>query len=208
MARYDRSGVGSEPAEKSVTAAAIQKKQNPRLLFAFAGLLTGLSLAVPAAMMVFVWPANRTRFHPANGWWEGAVWWPVVLGEIALSLACGRAGRGLAARAEPSAQQIAVGSKAGLSHSVATGVSLVLPLAIVALILGSVAYLWASALSAGVGLVWGGLAGIAVASAGLLAADPVFTQRWLRSFATVAFVLAALGIFTQSPYSCLNLHNV
>lgn len=201
----------THPAAQNGRGAVVIRMQRPhsRLRIAVAGLLTGLSPALPAVLMVFLWPRNRESFHPANGWWEGEVWWGYVFGGIALSLVCGLAGKGLAARTELSAHPIAAGSKTRLWPFIATGASLVLSLAVVALVLGPIEYLWASNLNAGVYLVLGGLAGIAVAAVGLPAADPVFTRKWLRPFGSIALVLAVLGdLFTIPLFWFLTLHNL
>ena len=61
--------VDSDPAEQGEASAA--KWQNRRVQLTAAALLAGLSVAVPAVMMVFVRPLNGASIDIVDGEWVG-----------------------------------------------------------------------------------------------------------------------------------------
>jgi hypothetical protein len=215
-----------------------------------AALLTGLSIAVPAAIMVFIYPLNHDGFHYVNGRWRGEIWWSYVYIGMAVSIGLGLAGIVLAARSKAGAYRTPEGqdvkSRRGLitparvpqlftllvlifgsaafivigivTHlvpigdwialvllgvslaciavmvrSAATAASLVLPVAVVALIMGQLVGLDVSHSTVGRLLIGAGVVGIAVAAWGISASDLAVTRRWLLPFTNIAFVLALLG---------------
>lgn len=180
----------SGPAENREVAE--DKRNNPRILLTVATLLTGLSIAVPAAIMVFVLPRNRAEFEYEDRYWDaGEIWWPYVYAGIALSLGAGLAGIALAARSRVTAYSADEGWKLKAPYWLAAEAILVLSFSVLALILGSVA--WHAHPSLGISLIGLGLAGIVAAAWGVGASDPAVTRRWLLPFAIAILLVALLG---------------
>lgn len=204
-----KSEVESEPTEMRETTAV--KRQNPRLLLAGGVLLTGLSIAIPSAIMVVLYPLNAFQFRIVNGEWgyTGETWWPYVFAGIALSLACGVTGLVLTIRRRVDAyrpsQELSV-------KRLDWPAALVLVFAQFVLILapwvmartsqsnhpaGWVRTQWLEPgevnMGPGISLLVLGLACIAAAVWGVRFSDPVVTRRWLIPFGVQALIFAVLG---------------
>jgi len=198
-------GGESEPAETVKDEKAmeqvgglVRQKQDSRVLLAVAALLTGLSIAVPAAIIVFVYPLNRAEIHYTDGMWQGEIWWSYVYTGIALSIGFGLAGLVLAKRSETAAYRTATGQNAKSSPSLATVAKVALSLAILALLLGPSAFvLFGSAAGTAVTIAFG-LTGILLAARSKTGAYRVVDGRDVKTSsgritgAKVALALALL----------------
>jgi hypothetical protein len=154
-----------------------------------ATILSGLSIAVPALVMVFVYPVNRAEFVRIDGVRSGEVW-PHLGYAILASLACGFASSLLATLSPVAAAQGGKAQHVKGSNPVAAGAHWIMLCAILAL-LASGAY--QSNASLGLILVGLGLAGVAVAAWAVGASDPAVTQTWLPRFTLGTLVLTLLG---------------
>ena len=195
----------SDPAEmvgdkKAMEQAGglVRQKQDSRVLLAAAALLAGLSIAVPAAIMVFVYPLNRAEIHYADGMWRGEIWWSYVYAGIALSLGFGLAGIVLAKRGETAAYRAAIGQDVRSSPSLATVARVALSFALLDLILGPAAFvLFGSAAGTMVTIAFG-LTGIVLAARSKTGAyrvvdvSGVKTSSVWSTGATIALALALL----------------
>jgi hypothetical protein len=187
--------VTNEAVESEVRAVA--QTRDTRLRLVAATLLSGLSVAVPAVLLVFVYPLAYAEYHRydrsvalRDAMWEPAVWWTFALGGIAISMACAVAGAVLATRRPAATAPDAQSQDGNISHPVARWAALAMGFAILALVFAPL--LRSTSVSAGGVLVGLGIVGIGVAAA-FGASDPAFTRRWLNQAAVICFVLALLG---------------
>src|SRR6476646_8834641 len=56
----------------------VRQKHNTRTPLVVVALLTGLSIAIPAVIMVFFSPLNHAEIFYAVGMWPGEIWWPYI----------------------------------------------------------------------------------------------------------------------------------
>lgn len=161
--------VGDAKAIEPAEGPGRRQKRNPRVLLAASALLTGSSLAVPAAVMVFVYPLNHAEFYYADGSWHGEIWWSYVFTGMALSLGCGLAGLVLTIRTETAAYRTRAAANGETVRAVATPAWVALGLALLVLIGGPVVFIvtgtssgaFAAGQWIGLSLLAAGLVGIA-----------------------------------------------
>ena len=162
-----------------------------RLLLVTATLLSGLSIAVPALVMTFVYPVNRAEFVRIDGVRYGEAW-PHLGYAILASLACGFVSSLLATLSPVAAAQGGKARNVKGSNPVATGAHWIMLCAILALVVSPSAY--QSNVSLGLILVGLGLAGVAVAAWGVIHRCP-FSLRFPRIAVFTSAVIPTVTVF-------------